>query len=210
MIHRPFDQPAAEVLTELELKRARTGQFDRLGHPQVLSGAGGEQRVAAIFVVEQHPEAGASVGDATRGADRQHLERGNARYRRLIRRQILQLNAMIDGERHQARIFATPRRRPMDVVQRGVLAQRPLAAAVIEEMPSSGHVGYSGEQSSRDTAKAPQALAQVAEVARASPRSQPRRKPDMKASPAPSTLNTSIGNPLPTIPASRSSGIGPS
>ncbi len=58
---------------------------------------------------------------------------------------------------------------------------------------SSAQVGYSVEQRRRDTANAPQALAQVAEVARSSPLSQPRRKPDMKASPAPSTLNTSIG-----------------
>ena len=53
---------------------------------------------------------------------------------------------------------------------------------------SSGQVGYSGAQSSRDTAKAPQALAHVADVACGSPRSQPRRNPDMNASPAPSTL----------------------
>ena len=66
VIHRPFDQPAADILAELELQRTRTGQFDRPRHPQVLSGAGGEQRIAAIFVVEQHPEAGASGGDASR------------------------------------------------------------------------------------------------------------------------------------------------
>ena len=53
---------------------------------------------------------------------------------------------------------------------------------------SSVQVGISGEHSRRDTANAPQALAQVAQVSSASPVSQPRRKPDMKASPAPSTL----------------------
>ena len=34
-----------------------------------------------------------------------------------------------------------------------------VAAAVLEEMLSSAKVGYSGEQSSRETAKAPLALA---------------------------------------------------
>ena len=55
-------------------------------------------------------------------------------------------------------------------------------------MLSSAQVGYSGEHSRRETANAPQAFAQVAAVASGSPFSQPRRKPDMKASPAPSTL----------------------
>ena len=175
MIHRPLDQPAAEILTELELKRARTRQFDRPGHPQVLPGAGGEQRVAAIFVVQQHPEAGASVGDASGGADRQHLERGNARRRRFVRRQFLQLNAMIDGERHQPRDLAPARRRPMDVVQRGVSCAAPAPDCRDRgNARSSGQVGYSGEQRSRDTANAPQALAQVAQVGEISPRAASR------------------------------------
>ncbi len=138
VIHGPFDQPAADILAELELQRNRTGQFDRPRHPQVLSGAGGEQRIAAILVVEQHPEAGASGGDASGCLDRQYLESGNARQPRFVRREILQLGAMIDGERHQTRDHTPARRRPMDVVQHGVLAQRPLRAAVIEEMLQLG------------------------------------------------------------------------
>ncbi len=47
----------------------------------------------------------------------------------------------------------------MDVVELAVLAQRPLRRAVGEECESSAQVGLSGEQSSRETAKAPQALA---------------------------------------------------
>jgi len=47
---------------------------------------------------------------------------------------------------------------------------------------NSSQVGLSGEQSSRDTAKAPQALAQVADTACGPPFSQPRRKPDLNAS----------------------------
>ena len=61
MVHRPLDQSAAQILTEFELKRARTRQFDWLGHPQILSGAGRKQRVASIFVVEQHAETGSAV-----------------------------------------------------------------------------------------------------------------------------------------------------
>ena len=79
----------------------------------------------------------------------------------------------------------------------------------LRKYDSSSQVGYSGEQSRRETAKAPQALAQVAAVSSGSPRSQPRRKPAMKASPAPSTLWTSIGKPLPTMPSSIRSGIAP-
>ena len=53
---------------------------------------------------------------------------------------------------------------------------------------SSGQVGYSGAHISRDTAKAPQALAQAEQVSSGSPVIQPRRNPAMKPSPAPSTL----------------------
>ena len=88
-------------------------------------------------------------------------------------------------------------RRPVHVVQRGVLAQRALAAAVIEEIPSSGQVGYSGEHSEPRHREGAAGVGPVgAGVASCSPRSQPRRKPDMKASPAPSTLNTSTGKAL--------------
>ena len=53
---------------------------------------------------------------------------------------------------------------------------------------SSVQVGLSGEHSRRDTANAPQALAYSQHVSSGASRSQPRRKPDMNASPAPSTL----------------------
>ena len=72
--------------------------------------------------------------------------------------------------------------------RRGILAQRALLAAVLEEIVELGPGRYSGEHSRRETANAPQAFAQVAAVASGSPFSQPRRNSDMKASPAPSTL----------------------
>ena len=42
-------------------------------------------------------------------------------------------DAMVDGQRHQRGDVAPARRRPMDVVDRLVLAQRPIAAAVLQE-----------------------------------------------------------------------------
>ena len=123
MIDRPLDQARPEVPAELELERTGARQFDRPRHPQVLSGAGGEQRVAAIFVVEQHPEPGTPLGDAARGLNRQNLEGGNPRERRLVRRHLLELDAMIDGERHQPRVRPPSRGRPVDVVERRVLAK---------------------------------------------------------------------------------------
>ena len=70
VIDRPLDQPAANILTELELKRARTGQLDRPGHPQVLPAPRRTARRGHI-VVEQHSEARLSVGDAPRGGEPQ-------------------------------------------------------------------------------------------------------------------------------------------
>ena len=61
----------------------------------------------------------------------------------------------------------------------------PVAMAAVAAVAS---VAMKGRIARRVTAKAPQALAHVALVAWSSPLSQPRRKPDMKLSPAPSTL----------------------
>ena len=61
----------------------------------------------------------------------------------------------------------------------------------------------------RETAKAPQALAYFSAVGQSWSVSQPLSSPDMKPSPAPSTLKTSIGKPGPRSPSSRLSGIAP-
>ena len=57
---------------------------------------------------------------------------------RIVLRQLLQLDAVIDGEGHQPRHIAPARRRPMDVIQCAVPAQRPLWAPAIEELPKLG------------------------------------------------------------------------
>ena len=61
------------------------------------------------------------------------------------------------------------------------------------------------ERHYRLTANAPQAFAYLSAVGQSSPSSQPFRRPDMKPSPAPRTLKTSIGKPGPASPSSRPS-----
>ena len=62
----------------------------------------------------------------------------------------------------------------------------------------------------RETAKAPQALANFRLVGQSWSVSQPLSRPEKKPSPAPSTLKTSIGKPGPVWPSSRLAGIAPS
>ena len=62
----------------------------------------------------------------------------------------------------------------------------------------------------RETAKAPQALANLRLVGQSWSVSQPRRRPEKKPSPAPRTLKTSIGKPGPVWPSSSEAGIAPS
>ena len=75
VIDRPFDEPAADILAELEAQRPAAGQLDRTGNPEIADLSGIEQRVAAILVVEQHAVAVATPGHAHRGLHGQTLER---------------------------------------------------------------------------------------------------------------------------------------
>ncbi|MCY1295123.1 hypothetical protein D9M70_444490 [compost metagenome] len=134
MIDRPIDQAAAEVLAEFELQRPRARELDRLADPEIAVCTGGIKRIAAVFVVDQHAEARASGRDLRRCLDRQHLEGRNAREKRLVSRgHVFELAAMVDRKRHQKRNVATTGGCPVNVVDRLVLAQRPLLAAVFEE-----------------------------------------------------------------------------
>ena len=74
---------------------------------------------------------------------------------------------------------------------------------------SSLSEGYAGVHPWRETANAPQALAYLRATGQVSPSSHPLRRPDIKPSPAPRTLNTSIGKPGPASPSSSVSGISP-
>ncbi len=64
--------------------------------------AGVEERLAAVGVVEEHAEARAAVGDLRRRLDGEALEVGKLLARRAgIVGELLQLRAMIDGEREE-------------------------------------------------------------------------------------------------------------
>ncbi len=102
-------------------------------------GAGGIERIAAVFVVDQHAEAGAALSHLCRSPDGKHLEGRDAREQfRISLGNVLELTAMVDGERHQERDVAPSRRRPVHVVDCLVLAQRLLLAAVLEEILQFG------------------------------------------------------------------------
>ena len=84
-----------------------------------------EHGVAAVFLVDQHAVAVAAGGDFSRRLDRQHFEvRDTCHVGADPRRDILELDAMVAGQRHQRGNVTPPRRCPMDVVDRLVLAQR--------------------------------------------------------------------------------------
>ena len=53
-----------------------------------------------------------------------------------------ELRTMVDGKRHQQRDLTVPCRRPVDMVDRLVLAQRPMFAARLQEEIEDGHERY--------------------------------------------------------------------
>ena len=132
VVDGPLHQPPADIGGELELERARTRQLDGLGDPEIPGRGNFEQRRAAILVVEQHAEAGPTVGHPARGLDRQNLEGGELFGRRPLHS--LELAAVVDRERPERRDGAAPGRRPVDVVDGVVLAERPLRAAMRQEV----------------------------------------------------------------------------
>ena len=130
---RPFDQLGAERSAEFEIERARARLLDRATDPEIVI-CGAEQGVAAIPAVEQHAVAGPPSRDRGGGLDGQALECPDAFARRAgVVGDLLELGAVIDGQRHQARRLLAPRRRPMDVVEVFVAAQRAMRRAAIEE-----------------------------------------------------------------------------
>ena len=93
-----------------------------------------EQRLAAVGAVEQHAEARPAVGDAHRRLHREALEGVDPLARRAgLVGDLLQLRAMVDREREERLRLRPPRRRPMDVVQRLVMAERVMRAALLEK-----------------------------------------------------------------------------
>ena len=79
---------------------------------------------------------GRKVSDRLSEYDEQHARRlGLLRILRVIGDlPVEKLRAVVDGQCHEARPLAPACRRPMDVVDRLVLAQRPVRRAVLEEI----------------------------------------------------------------------------
>ena len=159
----------------LEAERARARLLDRAADPERML-CGVEQRLAAVGLVEQHAEAGPPVGDPRRGRDGEALEGGDPLARRAggVGHR-LELGAMVDGERDQRVGLRRGASSPSgcgSAPRRG--GARDAGCPSSRKVCSSGQVGYSGEQSRRDTAKAPQAFAQVGRRSRAARRAASR------------------------------------
>jgi len=134
----PFLKLGSQRAAEFEIERARSRLLDRPRDPEVVV-QGAEQGLAPVFSVEEHAIAGSARGDPGRRLDREQLE---SRYalagRSGVVRDLLELRAMVDGERHDRRRLRAPRRRPMDVVQRLVLAQGAMGRAAAEKPAEFG------------------------------------------------------------------------
>ena len=133
MCDRPFLELGAERAAEFEIERARARLLDRSSDPEVVI-EGAKERLAAILSVEQHAVARAAGGDLRRRLDRQQLESADALtiHARIVG-DFFKLGAMVDRKRHDRRRLRPARRRPVNVVQRRIVAECPVRRAVLEE-----------------------------------------------------------------------------
>ena len=93
-----------------------------------------EHGAAAVFLVEQHAVAIAAVRDSGGGLHGEHLELYDLfRIRSGALGYVFQLHAMIASESQQRRNVPAARRHPVYVVDRLVLAQRMVPAAMLQE-----------------------------------------------------------------------------
>ncbi|EEF24015.1 conserved hypothetical protein, partial [Ricinus communis] len=134
MVERPFDQLRADILAEFEAQRLGARQFDRAADPGEILGRGIEEGIAAEALVDQHAVAAAVVGNAGGGLDGQPLEGDDLL---VVDAEFVadagQLRTMIDRQRHEKRDIALAGRRPVNVIDRLVLAQRTMFAALGQE-----------------------------------------------------------------------------
>ena len=138
----------------------------------------------------QHAEARLAGGDAGGRLDGELLEAADALARRADAiGDRLELAAVVDGERHQRVGLRPARLRPVDVVELAVAAQHARRRLAAEEglQLRKGRI-FRRAQQARDGDGAAGIGPGAGQVSIGSPRSQPRRKPAMKASPAPSVL----------------------
>ena len=91
-------------------------------------GAGGQlQHLAAIDIVDDDAEGRVLAGGLLGGAIDQLLEFGDAGRRlAMALGEAGELGAVIEGQRADLRPVAAPVRRPMDMLEPGIEAQRPL------------------------------------------------------------------------------------
>src|SRR5665213_904633 len=95
---------------------------------------GGKDCIAAVLVVDEYAITLSPLRHALRRLDRQPLEGADS----VVvgagpGSNIFQRRPMIYGERHQQRIVAPARRRPVQVVEGRILAERQIRATVLEE-----------------------------------------------------------------------------
>ena len=120
--------------------------------------------------IEQHPEALATGRHACRGIHSQQFEPGEALERGVeANRHLLELRAMIHREHQQAPQPAAARRRPVQMVQPRVLAQRSMRAAVGEvviQLRESRELGRAQQARDRQrSARVAQARADLVRLA---------------------------------------------
>ena len=128
---RPFHE-AAEIGAKLGFKGqgARAGPFDRATDPE--AGAGGlEERVAAKAAVAKDAVAGLAVCHLEGGLEAKFLEGAD-----LLRGgtfHLFELHPVVEGEDAHRRPVLVPVGRPVDLLQRRVLAERLFDDAALEE-----------------------------------------------------------------------------
>ncbi len=171
MLDRPGDELRADILGELELERLRARKLDRTADPGEILLHGIEKASRPKALVDQHTIARPALGNAGGSRHGKALEGGDALFGNVeFACHIDQLRAVVDGQCHQQRDFAgKPGRAQWTWFRSASLRSARSLLPCLRKYCSSVKVGISGEQSRRETAKAPQALAQVAEVSCSSP-----------------------------------------
>src|SRR5277367_6766057 len=138
MCDRPFHELGPERAAELELERARAWLLDRPANPEAVINRA-KQRLAPIFAVEEHAITGSARRDLGGGLDREQFEVADALARRARGvGDLLELRTMVDRQRHDRGRLGPARRRPVDVIERLVAAQRPVGRAVFEKAAKLG------------------------------------------------------------------------
>src|SRR5439155_14038769 len=102
--------------------------------PELVLG-GVEHRLAAIGLIEQHAEAWTAAGNPGARRNREPLEIGNALARSACPfGHIFELPAMIDGKGEKSGRRLPASRRPVDMIDRLVFAERTVRTATGEEV----------------------------------------------------------------------------